>query len=225
VDRVKLRIAVTSRSQIDKLGERLKAGPTTEADLRLLDEYRLTFVTAYQVVIDQIVALGLRPTGRPAKSTKAIVDKLQRESFRLSQIQDIAGCRVIVESIAEQDRVVVELGRVMPRCTVLDRRARPSHGYRAVHVVVEAAGQPVEVQIRTILQQVWAQISEKLADGVDPALKYGGGPVEIRKALEAFSDAISRFHDAGGARTMNVDWMSTLVEALQSIDQRPRAED
>lgn len=216
---------MTSRAQVDKLGERLKAGPTTEADLRLLDEYRLTFAGAYQSVIDQIVGLALRPTGRPAKSTKAIIDKLQRESIRLSQIQDIAGCRVVVETIVEQNRVRDELTTAMPQSAVLDRRARPSHGYRAVHVVAVVDGLPVEVQIRTIPQQVWAQISEKLADGVDPALKYGGGPLRIRQALEAFSEAVSRVHDAGGTWTLDAGSMSTLAEALEAIDRRPRAKD
>jgi putative GTP pyrophosphokinase len=216
---------VTSGAQVDKLGERLKAGPTTEADLRLLDEYRLTFAGAYQAVIDQIVGLGLRPTGRPAKSTKAIVDKLQRESIRLSQIQDIAGCRVVVGTIVDQDRLVAELSRAMPMSKVLDRRARPSHGYRAVHVVVEVAGQPVEVQVRTSSQHMWAELSEKVADSVDPALKYGAGPPKIQRALEALSEALSRVHDTGGAGTLDRDSMSTLIEVFQMIEQWPRPKD
>ncbi|GAC1306974.1 MAG: hypothetical protein NVSMB21_10350 [Vulcanimicrobiaceae bacterium] len=39
---------------------------------------------------------------RTAKSTSSIVAKLQRESTRLSQIQDIAGCRIVVPTIAAQ---------------------------------------------------------------------------------------------------------------------------
>lgn len=33
-----------SKTQIDKLGERLKKGEITDADLRLLDEYRRSFL-------------------------------------------------------------------------------------------------------------------------------------------------------------------------------------
>lgn len=213
---------MTSRARIDKLGERLKAGPTTEADLRLLDEYRLTFAGAYQSVIDQISAMRLRPTGRPAKSTKAIIDKLQRESIRLSQIQDIAGCRVVVEKIVDQDRVVAELIRVMPASKVLDRRARPSHGYRAVHVVVDVAGQPVEIQVRTRPQHFWAELSEQVADRVDPALKYGGGPIETRRGLEAALAVTKAADREGGTWTVEEGSIPILAAIFAPTEKRPR---
>jgi ppGpp synthetase/RelA/SpoT-type nucleotidyltranferase len=127
-----------SKTQINKLGDRLRQGNITEADLRLLDEYRRTFTEAYEVVIGAIrKTLGLEPTGRPAKSTTSISDKLRRESIRLTQIQDIAGCRLIVSDIAEQERVVQSLNSLFEHVTIVDRRQRPSHGYRAVHVIAE----------------------------------------------------------------------------------------
>ena len=89
-----------SKTQIDKLGERLRVGSISDDDLRLLDEYRRSFSAAYEFVVGVISKqLGLEPTGRPAKSTTSIAEKLQRESIRLTQIQDIAGCRVVVSDI------------------------------------------------------------------------------------------------------------------------------
>jgi putative GTP pyrophosphokinase len=79
-------------------------------------------------------AIGIEVSGRPAKSTAAIVDKLNRSSMRLSQMQDVAGCRTVVVDIAEQDRLVSTIEGKLP-CVISDRRLRPSHGYRAVHVV------------------------------------------------------------------------------------------
>jgi putative GTP pyrophosphokinase len=67
------------------------------------------------------------PTGRPAKSTNAIRDKLRRASIRLSQMQDIAGCRLIVEDRRRQDALVAQLTRLFPGSTVVDRREKPSH--------------------------------------------------------------------------------------------------
>jgi putative GTP pyrophosphokinase len=85
-----------SKTQIDRLGDRLKKGNITEDDLRLLDQYRRSFTEAYEFVVGAIrKELSLEPTGRPAKSTTSIADKLRRESIRLTQIQDIAGCRLI----------------------------------------------------------------------------------------------------------------------------------
>src|SRR5262245_35279291 len=93
-----------SKTQIDKLGERLKAGGATETDLRELDRYRRSFGTAYDRVTHLIREhLSLEPTGRPAKSTQSIVEKLRRESIRLTQIQDIAGCRIVVTDRGTQD--------------------------------------------------------------------------------------------------------------------------
>lgn len=95
-----------SKTKVDRLGDRLRAGNITDDDLRLLYEYRRSFSGAYDVIAGTIRhQLGLEPTGRPAKSTTSIAEKLRRESIRLTQIQDIAGCRLIVEAIAEQERV------------------------------------------------------------------------------------------------------------------------
>lgn len=161
-----------SKTQIDKLGDRLKKGEVTDADLRLLDEYRRSFSAAYEFVVGSIrTKLGLEPTGRPAKSTLSISDKLFRESIRLTQIQDIAGCRLIVSEMAEQERVVESLKRLFENPIVVDRRERPSHGYRAVHVIIKHETKLVEIQVRTHLQQAWAELSEKLSDIKGPAIK------------------------------------------------------
>jgi putative GTP pyrophosphokinase len=140
-----------SRTQID----RLRKGNITEADLRLLDEYRRRFTPAYEVVIGRIrKELGLEPTGRPAKSMTSISDKLRRESIRLTQIQDIAGCRLIVTDIAEQDRVVQSLISLFEKATIADRCQQSSHGYRAVHVIGRCQDKLIEIQLRTSLQHL-----------------------------------------------------------------------
>src|SRR5207247_2523827 len=108
---------------------------------------------------------------RPAKSTTAIREKLLRETIRLTQIQDIAGCRLIVDGIADQDAVTSALSRLFDNAIVVDRRDKPSHGYRAVHVIVSYSNRPVEIQVRTSLQHLWAEFSEKLSDVIDPSIK------------------------------------------------------
>src|SRR3954451_14764163 len=86
-----------TKSQIDKLGQKLRTQTFQEIELTVLDEYRRSFGSADDRVIEKVQAvLGVPITGRPAKSTASIIEKLNRESIRLSQIQDIAGCRVVV---------------------------------------------------------------------------------------------------------------------------------
>jgi putative GTP pyrophosphokinase len=181
-----------NKSDLDRLGDRLRGGISPE-DLTFLDTYRRGFRNAYDSVVDRVRAeLGLEASGRPAKSTPAIVDKLCRSSMRLTQMQDIAGCRVVVPDIPAQDRVIARLDQMFD-ATVIDRRVKPSNGYRAVHVVVREVGLPVEAQVRTDLQHVWAESSEKLADAFGSQLKYGGGPKEIRELLDDFSRMIGDF--------------------------------
>lgn len=161
-----------SKTQIDRLGDRLKEGPHTEMDLRLLDDYRRSFGDAYKDVVRIIRERDLSPTGRSAKSISSIVEKLRRESIRLTQIQDIAGCRVVVPNVMEQERVVASLGTAFAGASVMDRRDNPSYGYRAVHIIAKISGKPVEIQIRTSLQHKWAELSEKSSDVLDPRAAY-----------------------------------------------------
>jgi putative GTP pyrophosphokinase len=178
-------------SQLNKLGERLRRDPDNKDDLRLLETFRLSFTQSYDRVFGQLRELGLDPAGRPAKSTQSIIAKLVRLRTRLSRMQDIAGCRVEVENIPQQDRVVGQIAKFYPEAQIDDLRVEPSHGYRAVHVIVKVAGFPVEIQVRTALQNSWAQATESLADGFDPEIKYGGGPDFIRNILERVSTTIA----------------------------------
>lgn len=141
-------------------------------------------MTAYDAVVRAVrEELHLGCTGRPAKSTSSIVEKLRRESIRLTQMQDIAGCRIVVSDASTQQKAIETLVRRFPTHALIDRRARSSHGYRAVHVVVTSDGKQVEIQLRTVLQHQWAELSEKLSDMLDPTIKYGGGDTEIRAFL------------------------------------------
>lgn len=177
-----------SKTQIDRLGERLKSGAVTDQDLTLLDEFRRSHGDAYRLTIQLLRDhLDMAPSGRPAKSTTSIIDKLQRESLRLTQMQDIAGCRVIVSDSDWQSSVAETLMDHLEKSgisgTMVDRRISPSNGYRAVHIVAFTLERHVEIQIRTELQHRWSELSEVLADSLDHKIKYGGGPTEIQNVL------------------------------------------
>lgn len=185
-------MAAISKAQIDRLGDRMREGDLTPDDVRLLDDYRLSFGEPYETCVRTIrEGLQLEPTGRPAKSTTSLVEKLRRESIRLTQVQDIAGCRLVISDAVEQERVVASLRDLFPQSSIVDRRAVPSHGYRAVHVVVEISGKLIEIQVRSSLQHLWAELSEKLSDVADPAIKYGGGGEEYRQILEKASASVA----------------------------------
>jgi len=94
----------------------------------------------------------------------------------------------MVRDILEEDWVVDRLKATLVKAVVIDRRKNPSYGYRAVHVIATARNRPVEIQVRTELQHLWAQLSEKLSDAHGLAIKYGGGDTEDPElAFNAFA--------------------------------------
>lgn len=189
-----------SKTQIDKLGDRLREGDLTDEDLRMLDEYRLEFRPVYDLVLKQLRKNpGAVIIGRAAKSTPSIIHKLRRFQtchVRLSQIQDIAGLRVVVDGIENQNETVHRLKGVFPDAVVDDRRKRPSHGYRAVHVIATLNGMQVEIQVRTALQHIWAQVCERLADKLGMEVKYGGN-AGAQDLLEKLSTTIREIEGEG----------------------------
>ena len=99
-----------TKSQVDRLGDRLRKGDISEEDQQLLDSYRRSFSDAYGIVFRRIrIQLSLEPSGRPQKTATSIREKLRRQSVRLSQIQDIAGCRIVVPDLLAQDETVERL--------------------------------------------------------------------------------------------------------------------
>lgn len=182
-----------TRNQVDKLGGRLRRAvvPTGE-DLRLLDLHERSFLPAADHVNDIILAsTGLLPSARPLKTSRSIIAKLRRQPIGLSIMQDIAGSRIIAGELSEQDRLVSVLSQALPTVARIDDlREHPSWGYRAVHIVVEIQNRRLEIQVRTELQHLWAQISERLAQRFGVDLKYGGGPTQPRQLLQELASLV-----------------------------------
>jgi ppGpp synthetase/RelA/SpoT-type nucleotidyltranferase len=184
-----------STSQANRLGERLRKEGVTPDDLALLHEFRET----YQVPLEALVAevrwvvdsLGVHAQigTRPAKTTQSIVRKLVRERTRLSRMQDIGGCRAVVRLMEDQDALLSELTERHPDWHFDDLRVNPRYGYRAVHMITPVP-LPVELQIRTTLQQLWADTSERF-DRKTPGVKYGLGSAGLLDGLQRFSDLLA----------------------------------
>lgn len=183
-----------SKSQVDRIGDKLRSGDIDEDALTKLGQYQAEFDPAYKYVEKNLTRrLYLTVTGRPAKSTLSIIEKLGRIKSRLSQIQDISGCRAIVHNLDAQDEVVRRSKEWFPSIEIDDKRENPTHGYRAVHLLVMHQGKFVEVQVRTRIQHFWATISEKLSDTYGQEIKYGQGNEEVLLLLNELSESVLRF--------------------------------
>ena len=53
----------------------------------------------------------------------------------------------------------------------------------------------MKIQLRTTLQHIWAELSEKLSD-YDPEIKYGAGDAKARQILMQSSRQIAGIEDA-----------------------------
>jgi hypothetical protein len=201
-----------SGNQLRLLGKRLcRPEPVSDADFELLTRVADFYQSVTDKVARRLRDMGLENTTRSFKSTGTIVDKLRRTHLSLKDIQDLAGTRIVVDGgRLDQDRIVGRIMEAFRDCPKppdrIDRRAKPSFGYRAVHVIVYEDGAPMEIQVRTRLQDAWAQISEKLGDIWGRGLRYGEGP--------DLPDAPAR---AGSSLTRR-DVVARLAELADAID-------
>ncbi len=167
-------------SQIRALGERLRGkGALRPGDLDLLQQLRADYDAPLQFAETVLrERLGISATSR-LKTVQTLIEKLVREKTRLSVMQDIAGLRVVDElTLQQQDVLVRRIEAAFDRATVEDRRFKPSFGYRAEHIIVEVDDCLVEIQVRTRLQDLWAQTMESLADRWGRQIRYGLPPDE-----------------------------------------------
>lgn len=178
-----------SRTQIDKLGDHIrKSSVVSDEDRAQLRQILAAHLEPMEVVQEQLQAiLRVAVRARP-KTEKSTIEKLRRNP-RLSTIQDLAGVRIILsDSDPACAAVMARRAQRILGGRFHDRRKRPSHGYRALHLIVEQDGCWVEVQIRTRLQHRWAEIFEKLADVVGRQVRYGEPATEAR--YQPFVDAM-----------------------------------
>ena len=73
-------------------------------------------------------------------------------------MQDIGGLRIVLKlDLTGQDKIVSKILDMFAKAKVIDRRESPKHGYRAVHVIALLDERRIEIQLRTQLQDLWAQ--------------------------------------------------------------------
>ncbi len=78
-----------------------------------------------------------------------------------------------------------------------DYIAQPkSSGYRALHLIVRRMGFPIEVQLRTIGQDVWANRVEETGRQAGLDLKFGAGHERLNNIFLEMAELIARFDRA-----------------------------
>jgi ppGpp synthetase/RelA/SpoT-type nucleotidyltranferase len=137
---------------------------------------------------------SLRPGQRFKRMDRIFWKLLRQPHMRLSQMEDIGGCRLVLPGLDEvyavADRVLRTWG---DSARMTDYIAAPKRdGYRAVHIVERRDGRQIEVQVRTFGQHVWATAMEDYSPVTGFNLRDGDGPDDLRAYLRMAADRIAR---------------------------------
>lgn len=134
---------------------------------------------------------GMPTVSQRLKRLPTIADKLLREpKMKLSRMADIGGIRTTLPDLRAVYDVASQLRRNWTITKFRDYVANPkADGYRAVHLINRHHGRLIEVQLRTPLQDVWANAVESDTRLLAPGLKFGGGPEELRELYKGIGDA------------------------------------
>lgn len=157
-------------------------------------EHRLPLAKATMGLRSMVATEGCRiEVSQRLKRVPTILDKLVREpTLPLAKMQDIGGCRAVLDSIDEVRRVQRRVTRNRSPQRVNDYIKEPrDSGYRGVHLIVQYDGRNIEIQLRTPVMHEWAITVERLSGRLRSDLKGGKGPKEVLDLLEAISEAMA----------------------------------
>jgi len=129
--------------------------------------------------------------GQRLKRFDRIAEKLRRFcTIRLSQVEDIAGCRAVLRTPIEVDAVARRIRTKWQVASESDYRdeGKKITGYRSLHIIVLRQGKLVEVQLRTVGEQLWAESVERTSSRTGHNLKDGLGPAALLEYFRVASE-------------------------------------
>lgn len=214
-----------SNSQVTKLGDRLRSKECSEEDLGLLDDFRQTFCEvdelAYTIIQNTVAPFDyVTLTKRKRKTQQSIVDKLRREKrLRLPQMQDIAGCRIVIDGgLQRAEAVDSALTRAFEEVQwQIESKVRHKYGYHAIHLIVKKDTKFYEIQLRTYAQDIWANLVERMSDE-NNTLKYGGTEQEqaLLGRLQQLADKFCELDES--AHTVDLEaYKRQIEEAIRHV--------
>ena len=182
---------------------------------------------AFEIDNDAIIAQRL-------KRTPSILAKLQREKdMKLDRMEDIAGCRIVVENKA--DVYEIRNNIVNGRTRNLLRRERDyinipkESGYRGIHLIYQYRGKKlvynghsVELQIRSKVQHSWATAVEVVGTFTGQALKASLGHDAWLNFFKLASIAFEDIENKKLAKNSSTKERIELVKYIDRLGVLPR---
>lgn len=203
---------VYSKTQIKRAGEVLVIDDfgTTQAEVQLDALMALSYWRACHLEplnnavkeIDNIVRPKHRSliVAKRLKRTPSIITKLKRNpGMGLHRMQDIGGCRVILNSIRQVNQVRRSLrDECKVEFRVKDYLKKPKEdGYRGIHLIGKFPGKKIgenyeiEIQLRSKIQHAWATAVEIVDLFTNQKLKSNNGRPEWQQFFSVTSEAMA----------------------------------
>jgi hypothetical protein len=128
------------------------------------------------------------------KRLDTLIGKLGRERGDVTQMQDVGGVRAVLPDLRHvyvvRRRLLKSWGIVRERDYIAEPK---SSGYRALHLIVRRMGYPIEVQLRTVGQDAWANTVEETSRQIGVDLKFGAGDELSDSIFLAMAELFARF--------------------------------
>lgn len=217
-----------SKAQVDRAGGQLRAwflGETAAAALdeppldeavKVVSDWRATFFEPLNLVTGTVArCTGTSPTFRHKRMSRIVYKLVRFPSMRLTQMEDIGGCRVVVPARTDLEAARAAVLQQWSDAGLDDYLERPKDtGYRAIHVVAVESGRAVEIQLRTARQNEWADVVERTDDRLDTMLKDGKGPPDLQ---EYFCQAAARIAIEEEGGTVGEDQERAFAELRERV--------
>lgn len=207
-----------SRKKVDKsggilIGKRTGEKEEVEEALGIFNNWRASHAYPMHIIMKTLkeISKEINPNAicvQRLKRAKSIIKKLERfPTMQLSQIQDIAGCRVVMPDVSLARELSTEyIGRNKRHKRVKSGEKNYINtpkldGYRSIHLVyryysINEVGKIfndklVEIQIRSKLQHIWATALETVDLFTSQMMKFGGGKESWKYFFKLVSSAFA----------------------------------
>ena len=200
-----------SKNKVDEAGRSLRKGiGDLEAARDVARLWRTFHFFPLQAVFKRLqnIAKLIQPeaiiAGRQ-KRMESIEAKLKRGTTRLSDMQDIAGCRMVLRSILHVRKTGQQIEPFFGKHSRKDDYIQypKLDGYRGVHYIhafkdcyLKCDGAITEVQLRTELQHIWATAVETVDGFTGQNLKGGVGDPEWARFFAIVSSVFALREDS-----------------------------
>lgn len=226
-------MTILTKGQVNKAGDILRHNKFDDDALNTIGAWRALHIYPLQLAFNLLKKYTDRVGnkaiyGQRLKRLPSILYKLNRfPEIKLSRIQDIGGCRVI---LTDYDKLRVLSHMLRKSKNILenykDYITYPKHdGYRSIHLIYccnsrkkEYDGLKIEFQLRTKLQHAWATAVEIVDTFSGQKLKLGEGDPDWKRFFYLVADEFAKveglpLHD----NSIITDRMAEIKQLLEQL--------